>query len=403
MQTIRRLTIALFLSGLLNLVLITLLGFWVSRDAPVDQHLSSKALFTASKPEWLTDHRNALQVVEEYRRLPLRKLIRKLRQTHLVEDGFTRRDLALAVLAGFHQFDFARSILPLAPPQQVRVFLWKDEKESVSLRLYPDLTDEHFARIIQFGETEQWPYTVEGIFYRLQEGERDEALIRTFLQTPPFRYVQMLFQRGEVSVEADTLLALCLEGSWPLFAGFYEEQKRRQDFSALERQQFLYRYVQDGSRRAAAIVLETDFPSVVKKWHDQQIASLFPLLEPGESAEKFAYAILTSPRNQRVCEEAARFLYRAKGIPAPEPLCFSAAIQDFAPHVRVVREVEKRVGLEPPPLAQVPARQEKVYVVQEGDSLWKIAKRTGAGLEEIKARNHLESDVLRPGKRLLIP
>ena len=45
-----------------------------------------------------------------------------------------------------------------------------------------------------------------------------------------------------------------------------------------------------------------------------------------------------------------------------------------------------------------------LYVVQQGDSLWKIAKRYNAPLELLKEVNQLKNpDLLYPGQKLLIP
>lgn len=46
---------------------------------------------------------------------------------------------------------------------------------------------------------------------------------------------------------------------------------------------------------------------------------------------------------------------------------------------------------------------DETYVIQEGDSLWKIAKRFKTDIESIKAVNNLKTDTLRPGRSLVIP
>ena len=45
----------------------------------------------------------------------------------------------------------------------------------------------------------------------------------------------------------------------------------------------------------------------------------------------------------------------------------------------------------------------RYYVVQEGDSLWKISRKYKAHIESIKTINHLQSDFLKPGTTLKIP
>lgn len=59
--------------------------------------------------------------------------------------------------------------------------------------------------------------------------------------------------------------------------------------------------------------------------------------------------------------------------------------------------------LAPPPI--VPAEQpvEVMYVVQDGDSLWKIARKLKVSVIALKEKNQLQSDLLRPGRVLKVP
>jgi len=50
-----------------------------------------------------------------------------------------------------------------------------------------------------------------------------------------------------------------------------------------------------------------------------------------------------------------------------------------------------------------PEQKETLYVIQNGDSLWKIAKKYQTSVSAIKQTNELTSDILRPGKILVIP
>lgn len=44
-----------------------------------------------------------------------------------------------------------------------------------------------------------------------------------------------------------------------------------------------------------------------------------------------------------------------------------------------------------------------IYFVEDGDTLWSVAKRYGTTVDKIKAANHLEEDNLAIGKKILIP
>jgi LysM repeat protein len=49
-----------------------------------------------------------------------------------------------------------------------------------------------------------------------------------------------------------------------------------------------------------------------------------------------------------------------------------------------------------------PARAERVHTVRPGDTLWGLARRYHTSVDAIKRRNHLRSDMLRDGRRLII-
>jgi LysM repeat protein len=54
------------------------------------------------------------------------------------------------------------------------------------------------------------------------------------------------------------------------------------------------------------------------------------------------------------------------------------------------------------------AGPERTYVVKPADTLWSIAARTYAGdprqgVWELERRNHLRTDTLRPGEKLVLP
>jgi nucleoid-associated protein YgaU len=62
-------------------------------------------------------------------------------------------------------------------------------------------------------------------------------------------------------------------------------------------------------------------------------------------------------------------------------------------------------SIQTPPLIKTPPipKKDKIYIVQHGDSLWKIARRFKVDIDVIRQKNQLESDFLKPGTPLRIP
>ena len=58
--------------------------------------------------------------------------------------------------------------------------------------------------------------------------------------------------------------------------------------------------------------------------------------------------------------------------------------------------IKKPAGLTHAPIAQ------KIYIVKKGDSLWNIAKTAGLTVDQLKLKNGLKSDVIKPGQKLKV-
>lgn len=438
LQHLRRLTKFLFLSGALNILLIALLfHFWI-REAPPTPYFELKPAEHKDEQEPLALDRTNSDLLRHFKGLPLEQLITKLDNTQLVDNGYTQRDLALAALIAFHHFDLSRALLGHPEPSQKRKLRVRSSANTyVDVIIYPSLSEEQFTAIRHFAKTERWPVTSRGLFALLRkQSEPDSSLLDAFYATPEFSVVETLFKRSEVPIDRKALLTLIFQAPWKPLASFAAKQRTSQDLSPARRQRFLLDYLQYRAPLAATLLLKTDGAFAAKKLEDSQVLLMLQVLtEKTPESEQFALALLTNPRSDIVWQRAAERLYAyAKETPPKENL-HHAALMRFMPNTSFAKEVSKKAkpktvvaSASPAPaiqkakkaspsksvlpkkqIAQAEAssstskRAPRLYVIQEGDSLWKISKQFKVDVETLKKYNKLRSDFLKPGTTLRIP
>lgn len=298
-----------------------------------------------------------------------------------------------------------------------------------------------------------------------KELRSDEVLKKAFFLTPEFWSVELLFKRTGTAISQDELLEMLLQGSWERIEQFVTEMAVRHDTSEVNRQKFLLDYLQGGSTVAATLMLQSDFDAFRKKMSDEQVIALLQTM-PSSSPHAVAYAkeILVSPRSAAVWQAASAWLFVEAKEVMPADATHATVLKRFTPDKiataakKAKQEISssslptatksptkgaagamplalKSAGLEKaggggksvslpspknaskgesqnkpktvPVVLATPAKKQPVapqrYVVQEGDTLWKIANRFGVGVDELKTLNHLSSDRLKTGAELKIP
>ncbi len=453
---VRRLTQGVFLSGALNIVLLALFFYWLVREVPPRPYCELKPAEQQEEQIPLAINHGNAEIIRSFRELLLDQLVAKLNDTQLVENGYTQRDLALAALFAFHHFDISRALLGQAQPSQMRMMPYAKNRDGALMEVvvYPGMSDPQFQAIIHYAHTERWPLTSQGLFQllRKQKGQYDTTLADAFFLTPEFLAVEMLFNRSEKNVEKKDLLSVLSQGDWKLLSSFVEQQRLVQDLSPARRQRFLNDYIDRESRAAAYLMLKTDGAFALRKLDDEHVIAVLKLLVvKTPETEQFAIALLDSPRSDAVLTAAGQKLFDFAGEPIPEKDVYQAARARFSQqkHAEMVAAPQAPAALPPavaptkvsksvplkqskPPLAPLmkkekkavaqtqtsliptkktpPAtkkavlpRRSKMYVVADGDSLWKIAKRFNVEVEVLRKVNRLKSDSLKPGTPLLIP
>ncbi|MBS0625058.1 MAG: LysM peptidoglycan-binding domain-containing protein [Verrucomicrobia bacterium] len=381
----RILTLSLIFSGALNIGLIAAFLAVVLQDR--QNNLSFARPVSSSRAAETTN----AHLIQAMSKLSFRELCACLTNKEPVEEGYAKRDLALAVLAAFRHFDVEKALA--GSLHQRRVCAIGPEQ---TVEMYPGLSDDQFKAIIQFVYLEKWPLTPEGLFKLVQKTPhpRDESLDQAFALTPQFYALQLLFQKTEAPQETAALLELASEGSWDLLDRLAKEQTQMLDLSVEKRRRILLSYLSLRSPMAARLLIQTDFAFALKRLNDQGILDLLDLLK-GEEADTFCLELLKSPRSDAVWEKSASLLYARSGETAPAPFDLRAALARFAPSQSM-----------PVPAAPAPVAEESPWIhhtVKDGESLWKIARQYKMKVEEISKANDLEKDRIFPGMTLRIP
>jgi hypothetical protein len=391
----RVLTIALIFSGALNIGLVTALVFSAFED-PDAPALSAKLAARTSSVEPANR-----QFLSDLLKLSFSELIVYLTNRDPVEDGYTKRDLALSVLTSSHHFDLEKA-LSAAPLQRRAVSLSPDQ----IIELYPGLADEQFQAIIRYAYQEKWPLTSKGLFLMLQKwpkNGRDPSLCEAFFSTPEFYALQTLFQKTEAPQDPYSLLDLTLEASWDVVEQFAQDQAKALDLSLDKRRSLLLSYLSLRCPAAANLLLKSDYQFAKTRLADGGVLLLLDLLrEKTAVGERFCVDLLHSPRSDAVWKAAAEKLYGFAGDPSPVP---------FDRQVALARFDALPASIEPTPAPAVRAKTSvaqdsarfREHTVQDGDTLWKIARQHKVKVDDLIRLNDLEKDRLLPGMVLRIP
>lgn len=414
---------ALKISVILNLALVALCVYFLARGRPFIYHSPTEKV-ASQVDHWQSN----LEVLHAFYKLPFDQLVLQLGDTRRVEDGFSRRDLALACLVSLYHFDIAKALGE--KPKQERQLLLRDASghHLGEIVAFPGISEAQFQEIIHYAHVERWPVSDEGLFKILASqgvADADPSLIQAFSFSPEFLTIESLFKRTGISVDRRLLLEMVVGGGWNLLEQSFREIVRTQDFSEVRRRQFLFQYIRLGSQLAARLFLATDMNFAVKRLEDREVLFLLGMFdEDNPQARQLALELLTSPRSDAVWEKAASCLYAYEHEPMPEPYDHLQAIKRFVPQELLGERVslgetgqEVRKG---PPVQAVakaanrgPSLEEKPSVkasvkgkkhtVVEGDSLWRLSRLYGVSIEKIKEANDMTSDHLRPGRILIIP
>ncbi|MCB1106547.1 MAG: LysM peptidoglycan-binding domain-containing protein [Chlamydiia bacterium] len=282
-------------------------------------------------------------VLKEFASMPYDALVKELYNETHVEEGQRRCDLALAALVTYHHFDVERAVSGFSIEKRKVVF------GNQAMTLYPGMDGERFEGIRLFARQEVWPLTPQGLFIEIKERKSiPDTLREAFSMTHEFFELKRAFGRLPYAISDQALFRLAYEGDWESISTFTEG----------EWAPFLVPRMMNGSQLAAYLLILLDKEFALKGLDDHQMGRLLSLL------------------TEKTVEVEAFLKDVAGGIRSE--------------HVHTLAEK---------PLEAPPRR----YVVQSGDSLWKISRMFDVKVEVIQEMNALVSETLKPGTELILP
>ena len=397
MQRARVLTQVLIISGTLNIGLISTFVYFILKENQAVVSLDLETSASAGKLQFTNE-----EVLRSYSLASFQDLILRLESKDLMEEGYCKRDLALACLVAFHHFPVGKVLGDALLQKRIIAFREADGDGRVELVAFSGLKDEQFEAVLQFAHVEKWPLTTKGLFFEIKRGAApyDQSLLETFYTTSEFHSLHLLMQKAVPSLEKSVLVDLLKEGSWESFKKFFEKLRMSQSYDEETARDFLLTYALDfHSKTAANCLFQHQLDYVIKRLDDQQLLAFLDLNEDKKEAlEPLAKELLLSPRSDLVRQKAASLLYGFAQELMPTPYNYEIVLNRFFPEKILVS-----VKVEPKKKVEEVSSGALVHKVQAGESLWKIAKKYGTTVEAISQLNQLESDRLKLGKELKIP
>lgn len=352
---------------------------------------------------------DSLELLSEYFESSYESLIGELNSKDLVEDGYAKRDYALACLVAFHYFDVYKALAGTSLQTRMLEIIHKEGGERMKLEVFPGLGDAHFSAIISFAKIEKWPLTPQGLYVEIQRskelGKIPPSLKEAFCLTSQFHCIWMLFNRVEKSFSLEDLLSVVFDAGWDYLDRFYKDLCKTQDFSEDNRRLFLIGLLEKHSYTAAKILLDCDREFAFTKLDDANVLFLLSKVDKNTpKAEAFARQLLVSVRSDVVLRSAGYKLYELAGEPPPSPYDHQQALIRFLPNFFQKEDFIAKSQRQESEKIAPPKMTKKYHVVMKGDSLWKISIDYHVNLKELQKVNNLSATTtIKPGMKLEIP
>ena len=357
-QKIRLLTHLLVVSAGINIAFgATLFYSFAVKDRQVFSHLPL--------PE-VTIRKEHSALLQSFFQMSFEELVGELSSKVEISDGYRICDLALAILATYHYLDLERALMGEVLDEREVMFIHTDGGEQFPLCLYPDVKEYHYSLIKGFIRENKYPFTTEGIFadLKIKKEHAGSDLVQAFMACKEFLAIYTFVSRFFEELPREKLVLLLMDGSFQDVERFYYLYLENMHKPKEMLRYFFQSYTKLNSTHAAQMWLAVDEEYILRQLSNEELMQVCKLT----SDESFLQKVNESVRGSEV----------------------RALAEEKLPAVVKEEEPQKRV-------------ETFEYVVQSGDSLWKIAHRHKISIKNLKAANDLSSDTLRPGQKLQIP
>jgi hypothetical protein len=405
----RWLSHALIISGALNIGFLGTFVLMTVHNAHRKVTTTQAATTLSISPMVSYVSSDGLELLSEYFEYSYEALLRELESKELVEDGYTKRDYALACLVSFHYFDLHKALAGIVLQTRTLEIIHKEGGERMKLEMFPGLEDGHFQALISFAKLEKWPLTPQGIYFAIQRvGGLDRiplSLKEAFFLTPQFHCLWLLFNRLEKPLSLEELLHIALDADWDFLDKFYQGICRTQDFSEESRRRFLLSLLEKRSECAANILLHDDREFALTKLDDNSVLFLLSKVNRNTpKAEGIARQLLMSVRSDAVLKAAGYKLYELAGEKPPASYDHKEALLRFLPNFFQKEDFIVKTQRQESNMVNPPLMTKRYHTVVKGECLWKIAASYRVDLKELIKINELSATTpIKPGMKLEIP
>ncbi len=376
-----RLVLHLLIASLtLNLALIATLFYLGVRDRGLTRGIVKQGQVMRKK-KFLTLPPAFNDILSLYLEASFEELVEHLANEDPVEQGQLVCDLALAALAKRHFFAVEQALPGVTLEKRQYAVQNKETQQWEVVTLFAGLSKDQRVAVRDFARCERWPLTAKGLFLMLQAraNQAPLSLKQAFYLSTEFQLVYRALKRHLKELRCDDLLPFLLRVRWEEVEALQQELRVAPHEARSLFFTFFHCLFKRGDREAGLFLFSFDAETIFRYFTDEEIEGLLDALEvPTPEVETFLTQLTTSLRSDHVRGWAARALERLAGKRGKE-------------------EQKKRETVSVDPVRM------KAYVIQPNDTLWKISRHFRVPVATLKALNGLHSDVVVPGKTLVIP